>query len=69
MKKKLLLLLGGLFFSGCVGTQSMLMPNQNYANPYANTNATTNQQYITKPNLEMYINNPILNVETDLILA
>jgi len=69
MKKKLLLLLGGLFFSGCVGTQSMLMPNQNYTNPYANTNGTTNQQYITKPNLEMYINNPILNVETDLILA
>ena len=70
-----------LIMGGCMGTQNMLYPSyqnkpltkqqreaiaKKYKKQYGNFQ---NKMIMQKPTLEYYINNPILNVEMDTILA
>lgn len=76
MKKRLLLIaaIAAIVFSGCVGPQTLssFTPQQQQAAMKYRQKYMANQKNnmpMMKPTLEYYIDNPILNVEIDLILA
>jgi len=70
--KKLMgsLVVAGLMFSGCVNSlPNMGMSGSNTANTTQTTQSSNQTSTLPKLNLGIYINNPILNVETDVVLA